>query len=134
MLKRAQFYFRNPCPGAEEAKEFLEEHGVIVAERDIDKRPLTKRELTTILGYLDPRHYLNSASPAYQKHKLDQDLPEHNELLKLILENPDLLRNPIVTSGRLVAIGNNRQQLIEMFQIKVSGNGSGGDGKGKTSG
>lgn len=125
MLKRAQFYFRNPCPGAEETKEFLEEHGVIVAERDMLKRPLTKRELSTILGYLDPRHYLNSASPAYKKHKLDQNLPPHNELLDLILENPDLLRNPIITTGRLVTIGNNRQQLIEMFQIKVSGNGSG---------
>ena len=129
MLKRAQFYFRNPCPGAEEAKEFLEEHGVIVAERDLNKRPLTKRELAGILGYLDPRHYLNSASPAFTKYKLDQNLPPHGELLQLILDNPDLLRHPIITSGRLVTIGNNRQQLIEMFQIKMSGNGSGGGEK-----
>jgi regulatory protein spx len=133
MLKRAQFYFRNPCPGAEEAKEFLEEHGVVVAERDINKRPLTKRELKGLLGYLDPRHYLNSAAPAYAKHKLDQNLPAHDELLKLILENPELLRNPIIASGRLVTIGDNRQQLIEMFQIKVSGNGSGDDDNGKGS-
>lgn len=133
MLKRAQFYFRNPCPGAEEAKEFLEEHGVLVVERDIDKRPLVKRELTAILGYLDPRHYLNTASPAYTKNKLDENLPPRNELLQLILEHQDLLRHPIITSGRLVTIGNNRQQLIEMFQIKVSGNGSGGNDKGKAS-
>jgi arsenate reductase len=125
MLKRAQFYFRNPCPGAEEAKHFLEEHGIVVSERDIDKRPLNKQELGAILGYHNPRYYLNAAAPAYKKKKLDKVLPPRGELLELIVENPELLRVPVITAGRLMTIGNNRQQLIDMFQLKVSDNGSG---------
>ena len=125
MLKRAQLYFRNPCPGAEEAKSFLEEHGVLVMERDISKKPLTKKELVMILGYHDPKHYLDTASSTFTKKKLDKKLPSRNELMDMILETPDLLRNPIILSGRLMTIGNSRKQLIDMFQISVSGNGSG---------
>jgi arsenate reductase-like glutaredoxin family protein len=117
-------YFRNPCPGAEEAKEFLEEHGVLVMERDIGKKPLSKRELSSILGYQNPKYYLNTASPAYEKEKLDKSLPPRDELLERVTKNPELLRVPIITSGRLMTIGNNRQQLIDMFQIRVSDNGS----------
>ena len=52
-------------------------------------------------------------------------MPSRNELMEMIMETPDLLRNPIILSGRLMTIGNSRQQLIDMFQISVSGNGSG---------
>jgi arsenate reductase/regulatory protein spx len=125
MLKRAQFFYRNPCPGAKDAKEFLEEHGIMVMERDIGKKPLSKRELSNILGYQNPKYYLNTAAPAYRKAKLDKNLPPRNELLELLCNNPDLLRIPIITTGRLMTVGNNRQQLIDMFQIKVSDNGTG---------
>jgi arsenate reductase-like glutaredoxin family protein len=124
MLKRAQFFFRNPCPEAEEAKSFLEENGVMVIERDISERPLSKKELRSILGYHNPKHYLDMTSATYQKKKLDAQLPSREELLELIADNPDLLRHPIVLSGRLMTIGNNRQQLRDMFQISVSNNGA----------
>jgi regulatory protein spx len=126
-LKRAQMFYLNPSSGADETRNFLEENGVVVVERDLTRKPLTRKELSTILGYLDPRHYLNPLSPAYTKRKLDKRIPPRPELLDLIVEHPDLLRDPIIMSGRLLTIGNNRKQLIEMFQITVSGNGSGGD-------
>jgi regulatory protein spx len=124
MVKRAQFYLRKPCPTAEEAKSFLEEHGVVVNERDLTARPLTRRELVTLLGYQDPRHYVDPTSPSFKKMKLDKGLPSREEMLNMIVENPDLLRNPIILAGRLMTIGTRRQQLIDMFQITVSGNGS----------
>jgi len=123
MLKRAQLYYQGPDQNADEAKSFLEEHGVMVLERDIVKKPLSRKELALILGYHDPKHYLDITSPAYAKKKLDKKLPSRSELLDLIIEHPDLLRNPIILSGRLMTIGNNRKQLIEMFQITISDNG-----------
>jgi len=124
MPKRAQMYYRKPCPGAEEVKSFLEENGVLVMERDISRNPLTKKELGAILGYHNPRYYLDVASTAFKKNKLDKEIPERNELLDMIEENPDLLRNPIILTGRLMTFGSNRRQLIDMFQLKISDNGS----------
>jgi ArsC family len=93
--------------------------------------------LTLILGYHDPKHYLDITSPAFRRKKLDKSMPPRGELLDMILEHPELLRSPVVLSGRLMTIGFNRQQLIEMFQLTVSnsksseeaGASSGGRGK-----
>ncbi|NMC44763.1 MAG: hypothetical protein GYA46_12660 [candidate division Zixibacteria bacterium] len=128
MQKRAQFYYRTPCLVCEEAKSFLEGHGVIVTARDLNEKPLRRDELTSLVGYLDPRHYLDMTAAAYRKNKLDKQMPARAELLELVEANPELLRHPIIVAGRLVTIGSNRQQLIEMFQLTVSDNGSGKNG------
>lgn len=128
MQKRAQFFYRTPCQVCEEAKNFLEEHGVVVAARDLNEKPLRRDELTSLLGYLDPRHYLDMTSASYRKQKLDKQMPTRAELFELIESNPDLLRHPIIVAGRLVTIGSNQQQLIDMFQLTVSDNGSGKNG------
>ncbi len=128
MQKKAQFFYRNPCAVCNEVKSFLQEHGVIIVARDINEKPLRRDELSAILGYLDPRHYLDVTSDAYHKQKLDKLLPGRNELFALIEGSPELLRHPIIVSGRLLTVGTNRRQLIEMFQLTVSDNGSGKDG------
>jgi arsenate reductase-like glutaredoxin family protein len=127
MQKRAQMYYRNPCAACEETKTFLENHGVLVKVRDLTRDPLKKNELNVLLGYHDPRHYIDVMSPSFQKRKLDEEMPSREELITMIVENPDLLRHPIVLSGRLMTIGFNRQQMIEMFQLTVSNNGGGND-------
>ncbi|MCK5126922.1 MAG: hypothetical protein KAR42_11760 [candidate division Zixibacteria bacterium] len=124
MLKRAHVYCNMEDSVCKETKVFLEENGVLVTERDISKQPLTKRELNRVLGFHNPKHYLNSACPAFKKNKLDEKIPPREELLKLIAENPELLRQPIIMCGRLMTIGTGKKQLIDMFQIAVSGNGS----------
>jgi arsenate reductase-like glutaredoxin family protein len=120
-------YYRNPCAACEDAKRFLEDHGVFVKVRDLTQDPLRKDELSTLLGFHDPRHLIDPLSPSFEKTKLDENMPPREELLKMFMEHPDLLRHPIVLSGRLMTIGFNRQQMIEMFQLTVSNNGSGGN-------
>lgn len=126
MSRRARFYLRNPNPVAEEAKGFLEENGILVECRDLTSNPLNKYELQVLVGYHNPKNYLDVTSAAYKQHKLDESTPVLSELLDIIIDNPDLLKIPIVMSGRLMMFGTNRKQLIEMFQLKNSGNGSSG--------
>lgn len=126
MGKRARFYHRNPSPASDEAKGFLEENGVIVDYRDLDEKPLNKYELQVLVGYHNPRNYLNVTSAAYKEHKLDESLPALSELFDIIIENPDLLKNPVIISGRLMMFSTHRKQLIDMFQLKNPGNGSNG--------
>lgn len=126
MQKRAQMLYRNPCTICEDAKKFLEDHGVIVKVRDLTREPMKRRELTMLLGFHDPRHYLDVMSPTFEKEHLDTQLPSQTELMAMLEEHPELLRHPIVMCGRLMTIGFNRQQMIEMFQLTMSGNGSNG--------
>jgi regulatory protein spx len=126
MQKRAQMLYRNPCSICDDARKFLEDHGVIVKVRDLTREPLKQRELNSLLGNHDPKHYLDMMSPSFEKQNLDSQIPPRHELFAVIEEHPELLRHPIVMYGRLMTIGFNRQQMIEMFQLTVSGNGSGG--------
>lgn len=125
MLKRAQMYCRKSNSSCEEAISFLEENGVLVSIRDMDKNPLTRKELHRILGYQNPKYYLDKTSPIYNKKKLDSRMPSREELLDMIVEHPELLRYPIIQSGRLMTIGVGKKQMVEMFQIASSDNGSG---------
>ncbi|MEZ5360031.1 MAG: ArsC/Spx/MgsR family protein [Candidatus Zixiibacteriota bacterium] len=127
MLKRAQVYCKKSDSVCKDTKAFLEEHGILVEERNIAKEPLTKRELQTVLGFHNPKHYLDHTSPVYKKEGLDESMPKHGELMELIIENPDLLKQPIIVSGRLMTIGTGKKQLMDMFQISPSDNGSNGN-------
>jgi arsenate reductase-like glutaredoxin family protein len=90
--------------------------------RDIGKEPFNSDELQRIVGFVDPRHYLDPMSPAFSENNLDAELPSKDRILKMVEDNPDLLRHPIVIVGRLLTIGNNRQQLTEMLQLGENGN------------
>ena len=124
MLKRAQFYYRNPCSTYEEAKSFLEDHGILVEARDLIKNPLRPNEIRSILRNFDTKHFIDSSSSAFKKAKLDENIPPRDELFDMMIEYPELLRHPIITCGRLMTVGAGRKQLIAMFQISVSDNGS----------
>lgn len=125
MLKKAKFYYRNPCPTCEEAKIFLEEQGVSVATRDLKKEPFNKIELSGILRYFDFKHFIDTTAAVYEKAGFDKKTPPREELLDMFIKHPELLRHPIIVCGRLMTIGAGRQQLIDMFQLSVSDNGSG---------
>lgn len=103
---------------------FLKENGIVLKVRDLAEEPLTRSELSEILGYLNPKHFIDMSSATFKKEKLDQKMLPRGEMLELIEKNPDLLRHPIIVSGRLITVGANRKQLIDMLQISISGNGS----------
>ena len=133
MQKRAQMMYRIPCTLCDEAKTFLEQNGVVVKVRDLNRDPLRKDELQSLLGYHDPKYFLDFSSASFQKRKFDEKMPPREELFGIMEQSPDLLRHPIVMCGRLMTIGFNRQQMIEMFQLTVSNNG-GSDGEDETKG
>ena len=125
MVKRAQMYYKDSCSVCEEAKVFMEDNGVLLKIRDVSETPLTKRELLAILGYHNPKHYLDSTSATYRKKKFEKMIPSHAELMQVIEDHPDLLKYPIVMAGRLMTIGANRQQLTDMLQLSASDNVTG---------
>lgn len=54
-----------------------------------------------------------------------------DELYKMMAENNDLIRKPIIVAGRLMVVGPNIPKIMEMLQIRSNGNGNGSDSSGK---
>jgi arsenate reductase-like glutaredoxin family protein len=124
--KRATFYTISNDSTCLETKKFIEDAGVLLTIRNLDEKPLSIRELRNLIGHIDPKHFLNTASPEYAKMSVDEKLNNRDELFVMISENYNLLRRPIVSTARLTTIGCDKKKLAEMLQISY-GNGQGTD-------
>jgi len=119
--KRAKFISYGSDDTCLETKKFIEDAGVLLSVRDIEKEPLSPEEIDRLLGYYDPRHFLNMASPSYEKKRLDEKLPDRHELIDLIAEDHTLLRRPIVQTARLTTVGCDKKSIGLMLQLNENG-------------
>lgn len=125
--KRATFLSYGSDEQCVETKKFIEESGVILSVRDIEKQPLTYDEIDRLIGYINPRHFLNMASASYEKSGLDEQLPPRRDLIGLIAEDHTLLRRPIIQAARLTTVGCDKKSIALMLQLSANGNGSNDD-------
>ncbi|NOY88529.1 MAG: hypothetical protein GXO93_03940 [FCB group bacterium] len=121
-LKRATFFTYGTDDKCNEIQKFIEDAGVILDVRDIEKDPLTYEELEQLIGYLNVNHFLNNFSDAYTEFKLDKSLPTREEVIKLMARDHNLLRRPIIKTVRLMTVGYNKRKIAEMLQINYNGN------------
>jgi arsenate reductase-like glutaredoxin family protein len=121
--KRATFYTTDDDDRCQEARKFIEELGVILDIRNIEKNPLTVDELKALYGYCDMSHFVNQLSDAYTANGLDKGFPERDELIELMAADFRLIRRPIIKSSRLMTVGYDKQRITEMLQLGQNGSG-----------
>lgn len=126
-VKRATFLTFGNDAQCSEVKQFIEENGVLLDVRDLEQQPMNERELGLLIGYFNVSHFVNPFSMEFEKHGLDKGFPSRDEVIKLLAEEPALLRRPIIQTGRLMTIGCNRQRITEMLQLSENGNRAGDD-------
>jgi arsenate reductase-like glutaredoxin family protein len=130
-LKQAKFLSYGNDESCLEIKKFLEDAGVIVEVRDIEKKPLSEDELWAIMGHLDASHFLNPASDSFEKHKLAESEPSRAELIKMVVEDHTLLRRPIIRTARLLTVGCDKQKISEMLKLNGDMNSKDGGNYGR---
>ena len=108
-------------PGCLEVREFLQQQDVRLLIHDIQKNPLNVEEINRLFRHFNLRQFLNSSSKVYSKRRLDSFLPERDELIRMMAEDNDLIKKPVILAGRLMVVGPNRAKIIEMLQIKSNG-------------
>jgi len=121
MQKVVDLYVAPDDPECNEIKSFLEEQDLKLKIRDLTVKPLGVDEVADLIKYFDLKHFLNTSSKSYTKKKLDKTIPGRDEVIQLMAEDNDLIRKPIIVSGRLMVVGPNRQKIMEMLQIKSNG-------------
>lgn len=111
-----QAYLYNSCSSCRKTDEILKESDVDYERREFFKDRFTKEELRTLLeqNNLTVQDVISTRSTPYKQHDLaNRDLTD-DEILDLMIEDPRLLRRPIVISGDTVIIGHNEKQLREL--------------------
>ena len=121
MLKRVDFYTYPNDSDCKELMKFLQDSDVHLVVRDLKERPLHVGELTRLFRHFDMKHFLNERAKSYKKNNLHKELPPRKDLFELMANDSELIKNPIVVSGRLMVIGCNIEKIKEMLQIDSNG-------------
>ena len=74
----------------------LEQGIVPKAERDLGTQPLSAAELDRLIGKRDHKDFLNARNELYRDRGMKDRPPSRVEALRLMAENPNLVRRPIV--------------------------------------
>ncbi len=88
----------------------LREKGVPFEEVDLG-RGLTVEQLDQLIGARDYRDFLNTRNELYRERGMKENPPARAEALKLMSENPNLIRRPILVRGRQVILGYDEEAL-----------------------
>ncbi len=84
-------------------------------ERDFFKDGFTEAELRDLLGDTPPADVFSWRSPSARKLGLDRDTVTADELIRLMLDEPRLIRRPLIqVDGRLI-VGTDKKAMAEAF-------------------
>jgi arsenate reductase-like glutaredoxin family protein len=93
-------------PGGERARELLRQTGRPLRFRDLVAQPLSWDELKHLAGMAGGvRHLLSIQAPGYRGRGLHQPSVSEIELLNEMVEDPTLIRQPIVVVDGVVLVG-----------------------------
>lgn len=101
------------CTSCRKARAWLLKHEVEFREHNIITSPLSREELLDVLSFTEngTEDIISTRSKVFQKLNVDVDELSISELIKLIAENPSLLRRPIIMDKKRMQIGFNEDEI-----------------------
>jgi arsenate reductase-like glutaredoxin family protein len=82
----------------------LREKGLTFEEIDLN-RGLSVEELDKLIGARDYREFLNARNELYRERGMKEHPPSREEALRLMAENPNLIKRPILVEGKRIGLG-----------------------------
>jgi arsenate reductase-like glutaredoxin family protein len=92
----------------------LRDRGAQFDEVDLGKG-LTAAELDKLIGKRDYRLFLNPKNELYRERGMKENPPEREEALRLMAENPNLIRRPILVKGGRMVLGYDEEAIAELL-------------------
>jgi arsenate reductase (glutaredoxin) len=83
----------------------LLELGVELESRDLDKLPLSEKELDELIGGRDYKSFLNPRNELYRERNMAEKTPSKAEAIRLMSKNPNLIKRPVVVRGDQIVLG-----------------------------
>ena len=116
-----KLYVSPSCTSCRKAKSWLEEQGLEYEEQNIFHEPLTKNEIKEILMLTDEgtEEIISYRSQAFQALDIEIDTLSMAELLDLFIEEPSLIRRPIIMDDRRLQIGSNEEEIRMFLPRKI---------------
>ncbi|MFJ5760300.1 transcriptional regulator SpxA [Neobacillus sp. NPDC093182] len=101
------------CGSCRKTKAWFEEHQIDYIERNILANPLTIDEIKSILRLTEEGtdEIISTNSKVFQELNVDIESLPLNALYKLIINNPKMLRRPIIIDEKRLQVGYNEDEI-----------------------
>lgn len=96
-------------------KASLSQGDIQLDERDFFQNPFTEAELRELLGNTPASEVFSFRSPSVKKMGLVADDLSEDDLIRLMLEEPRLIRRPLIKVGNRVLVGTDKKAMAEVF-------------------
>lgn len=98
MTEERRFYTWRKCSTCRDAKKALDSLGVAVEERDFFENAMTRDELLELVAAAGIENLFSWRSPSAKPYRDRRDTITQDELIEAMLNEPRLIRRPIVVS------------------------------------
>ena len=90
------------------------EKAALLDEHDLGKERLTAEQLDALIGTRDYLDFLNHRNELYRQRKMKENPPSREEALKLMAQEPNLIRRPIVIRDGQMVLGYDEEELRKL--------------------
>jgi regulatory protein spx len=114
-------YTTPSCASCRKAKAWFEEHQIDYIERNIISNPLTVDEIKSILRLAEEgtSEIISTNSKAFQELNVNIESLPLNELYKLIMEHPKMVRRPIILDEKRLQVGYNEDEIRSFLPRRI---------------
>ena len=85
--------------------------GAQLQERDLGKEPLSEAELEALIGSAEVTAFLNTRSASYRQHGFGDQPPTKAQAIRLMAQDPNLIKRPIIVNGHTKVLGFDQGKL-----------------------
>jgi arsenate reductase (glutaredoxin) len=98
-------YQKKTCGTCKKALQYLDDQGVQYSACDILSTPPTRKILEQHIDEDNVAAFLNSRSAIYREKGMKNNLPDKQTAINLMLEDPNLIKRPLIIKGKNVLFG-----------------------------
>jgi regulatory protein spx len=114
-------YVTPSCTSCRKAKAWFEEYGIEYTERNILADPLTVDEIKAILRLTEEgtEEIISTNSKTYKELDVDLDSLPLKDLYQLIIDNPKMVKRPIMLDEKRIQVGYNDEEIRSFLPRKL---------------
>jgi nitrogenase-associated protein len=113
------FYEKPGCVGNGMQKSLLRSQGISFEVRDLLSHPWTAESLRPFFGTTPVAQWFNSSAPRVKSGQIPLDALTESEALELMLQDPILIRRPLLELGQVRQSGFVPGPVLEALQVTL---------------
>ncbi|MCK9372055.1 MAG: arsenate reductase family protein [Sulfuricurvum sp.] len=118
-MRLVVFYEKPFCAANAKQKQILRSCGCTLIERNLLEHGLKGEELRIFMGKKTITEWFNPAAPAIKNGLIHPETLNEEEALALLMEDPILIRRPLMVIGREKLCGFDAAKVAELLDLYV---------------